>query len=103
VIRAILIAALLAFAASSGAQPQDRHAALERAYGEFIAARAALGQAEEAREKGIEPLAGERVGIAGGGSRLSEAYWSRQEQLDKAVLGARKRLDESLARWRDLR
>ena len=31
---------------------------------------------------GSEPLPGERIGIAGGGSRLTDAYWIRQQLLD---------------------
>jgi len=36
----------------------------------------------------------ERSGTAGGGSRLSDEYWSRQKSLEAAVTEARKRLDE---------
>jgi hypothetical protein len=102
VIRAILLAVLLAFAAAAGAQ-QDRRAALDRAYDEVVAARAALEQAETAREKGVEPLAGERLGTAGGRSRLGDDYWRRQQQLDEGVRQARQRLDDALTRWRDVR
>jgi hypothetical protein len=55
-------------------------------------ARKALEQAEAARAAGKEPLASERIGIAGGGSRLTEAYFERQKGLDAAVEEARKRL-----------
>ena len=34
------------------------------------------------RERGIEPLPGERLGIAGGGSRLAPAYFERQARLE---------------------
>ena len=100
---AVLIAALLAFAAASGAQEGDRHAAIERAYDEVVAARAALQRAEAAREEGIEPLPGERLGTEGGRSRLAPAYWERQEALEKNVNQARQRLDAALARWNALR
>jgi len=61
-------------------------------------ARKALQQAEAARDAGKEPLPGERTGIAGGGSRLTEAYFARQKSLEQAVVAARKRLAESQGR-----
>jgi hypothetical protein len=57
-------------------------------------ARDQLRQAEAAREAGKEPLPTERVGIAGGGSRLSDAYHDRQKRLEDNVLRARKQLSE---------
>jgi hypothetical protein len=58
-------------------------------------ARRALQQAEAARDAGKEPLPDERVGIAGGGSRLNEAYFARQKALEDAVIAARKRAADS--------
>jgi len=58
-------------------------------------ARKQLQQAEAARDAGKEPLPGERIGLAGGGSRLTEAYAARQKSLEDAVLIARKRLEEA--------
>ena len=55
-------------------------------------ARDAVKQAEIAIEKGKEPLPGERIGLAGGGSRLSEAYFARQKSLEEALAKARKNL-----------
>ena len=57
-------------------------------------ARKQLQQAEAARDAGKEPLPTERVGIAGGGSRLNEAYFARQKALEDAVIAARKRAAE---------
>lgn len=57
-------------------------------------ARKQLQQAEAAREAGKEPLPNERQGIAGGGSRLNDAYFARQKVLEEAVANARKRLAE---------
>ena len=57
-------------------------------------ARRQLKQAEAAREAGKEPLPGERIGTAGGGSRLTDAYQQRQKTLDDAVNAAKKRLDQ---------
>jgi hypothetical protein len=58
-------------------------------------ARKQLVQAEAAREAGREPLPNERIGIAGGGSRLTEDYFARQRVLDEAVQAARKRLTDA--------
>ena len=58
-------------------------------------ARKQLEQAEAALNKGKEPLPNERIGIAGGGSRLTEAYFARQKGLEDAVAAARKRLAEA--------
>lgn len=49
----------------------------------------AQASAERAFRRGRAPLAGERVGNAGGGSRLLPAYFARQQQLELAVEGAR--------------
>ena len=57
-------------------------------------ARNAVKQAESAAEKGKEPLPGERQGLAGGGSRLTEAYFARQKGLEDTLAAARKRLAE---------
>ena len=56
-------------------------------------ARKRLQEAEAAREKGKEPLPNERLGMAGGGSRLTEAYFARQKSLEEAVEAARKAAD----------
>ncbi len=55
-------------------------------------AEAALRKAEEALANGKEPLPDERVGTAGGGSRLNDNYWHRQKTLQKNVTNARERL-----------
>ena len=58
-------------------------------------ARKQLQQAEAARETGKEPLPTERIGVVGGGTRLTEAYFARQKNLEEAVIAARKRLEEA--------
>lgn len=58
-------------------------------------ARKALQDAEAAREAGKEPLPGERQGLKGGGSRLTEEYHARQKSLDAAVEAARKRVGDT--------
>ena len=52
-----------------------------------------LRQAEEALANGKDPLPGERIGTAGGASRLDDNYWKRQQTLEKNVTDARERLD----------
>lgn len=53
----------------------------------------ALKDAEAAREAGKEPLPGERQGLKGGGSRLTDEYHARQKSLEAAVETARKRAE----------
>jgi hypothetical protein len=57
----------------------------------------AVKDAEAAQAAGREPLEGERVGTAGGYSKLTEAYWERQHELEQAVQDARKRLEQARA------
>jgi hypothetical protein len=59
------------------------------------AAQKALQDAEAARAAGKEPLPGERIGTAGGGSRLNESYDQRQRQLEEAVERARRDLEQA--------
>ena len=66
-------------------------------------ARNALSRAEEAQINGKEPLPGERLGTAGGGSRLSDDYWARQQRLADAVKEARQRVDDAQAALNALR
>ena len=61
---------------------------------EIQQAEKALRDAEAAQAVGKEPLPGERIGTAGGASRLTDEYWERQKTLDAAVAEARKRLAE---------
>jgi hypothetical protein len=66
-------------------------------------ARNALSRAEEAQSNGKEPLPGERLGTAGGGSRLSDDYWARQQRLADAVKEARQKVDDAQAALNALR
>ena len=59
------------------------------------AAEQALRNAEAARAAGKEPLPGERIGTAGGASRLNEAYDDRQRKLEEAVEKARRELEQA--------
>lgn len=58
-------------------------------------ARLQLQKAEAARDAGKEPLPTERVGRAGGGTRLTEEYFARQKSLEDAVAAAHKRVQET--------
>jgi len=80
-----------------------RTKALTVAQDELIEAQLALGAAKQRRERGVEPLAGERLGMAGGGARLGPQYFARQAQLDDAVRQAQANLDGALARRNALR
>jgi hypothetical protein len=72
-----------------------RTAEREQARQRVREAEEALRVAEEAKRNGEEPLAGERLGVAGGGSRLSEEYFQRQQQLEQDVVKARQALEQA--------
>ena len=55
----------------------------------------ALKEAEERQQQGVEPLAGERLGKVGGGSRLGPSYFNRQQDNAADVDAARAALDEA--------
>ena len=57
-----------------------------------------LQKAKAALETGREPLPGERIGTAGGASRLTDAYFERMKSLENAITGAQKKLDDALGR-----
>lgn len=99
--RMALFAAL--FAAATFAAAENRSEELDRAYANVVAARKALDESKQRQEQGVEPLSGERLGTARGGSRLGEAYFERQKGLERQVERAQQRLDEALARWNALR
>ena len=61
------------------------------------AAEAQLENARNALANGKEPSPGERIGVAGGGSRLTEAYYERQKTNERAVEQAQKQLDAARA------
>lgn len=56
------------------------------------AAEARLNSAREALANGKDPLPDERLGIAGGGTRLTEAYYQRQQNNERAVKNAEQML-----------
>jgi len=55
---------------------------------------------EAAKKKladGKEPLPGERKGIVGAGTRLTDDYWARQKANQQAVDNAQRALDDAIA------
>ena len=72
----------------------------ERADERVRAAEKALADAEAALAKGEEPHADERIGTAGKGSQLNEAYWKRQKKLKDDVENARANLEKARAQAR---
>lgn len=75
-----------------------RSAALDRALDDVVAASRALREAQDRRERGVEPIEGERSG-----HRFRPEYWQRQQQLEGEVAAAQSRLDDALARRNALR
>lgn len=82
---------------------RHRSEALARAHQALIDAQADYAGARARRERGLEPLPGERLGTVGGGSRLAPSYFDRIDALDQAVAQARARLDEAIANRNALR
>jgi hypothetical protein len=75
-------------------QSQAKREQAEQREGLIRDAEKTLRDAEAAQAAGKEPLPGERIGTAGGFSRLTEAFDERQKSLQAAVAMARKHLDE---------
>jgi hypothetical protein len=72
-----------------------RAAALDEADAQIKAAGQALKDAQEGQQQGVEPLAGERLGLVGGHSRLAPGYFARQRDDAADVDAARANLDEA--------
>jgi hypothetical protein len=77
-----------------------KQAAIEKARARELAALGNLEAAKKAKADGVEPLPGERLGNAGGHSRLSNAYWARQKRLEAAVTRAQKEYDDASYAYR---
>jgi hypothetical protein len=82
------------------ARQQERLNTIETARAALQDAEEALKEAQAAREAGREPQEGEHQGTAGGGSRLTESYFERQQALETAVAQAQKRVDAARAALR---
>ena len=89
----------------SASRPDEelRTLALDEAYSQIEAAGRALKKAEERQRQAVEPLAGERLGNAGGHSRLGPEYFARQRAIAAEVDAARADLDEAYRLRNDLR
>jgi len=61
-------------------------------------AQARLSRVRERKEAGREPLPGERLGNAGGGSRLTPGYFARQDVLETQLKEAEAALSEASRR-----
>jgi hypothetical protein len=83
--------------AAAAKQAEQERLKRESAADTVRAAEQALRDAETALAKGEEPLPGERIGTAGGTSRLTDAYWKRQQQLKDDVGRARAALEKARA------
>lgn len=57
-----------------------------------------LTYAERVAHDGRTPKAGDRIGNAGGGSRLRSEYFDRQKQLEDAIQEAKVRVDQAYRR-----
>lgn len=99
----LALALLLAVSTVVVAQQPNRSAELDKAYEEARAAQIALQEAEKRRDAGVEPLAGERVSSAAGGTRPTDQYLGRQAMLEQEVEFARRRYEAALKRWNDLK
>lgn len=80
-----------------------RSQALDEASRAVQAAETELRMAETEREAGREPLPGERLGIVGPGTRLTEEYFQRQQMLEDRVDNARKRLESAQQGFANIR
>jgi hypothetical protein len=79
-------------AAPAGPGRQEQ---LNTADAEVRTAEQDLKAAQAALQAGQEPLPGERIGTAGGTSRLTDAYFQRIKRLEDAVAAAQKRLSDT--------
>ena len=84
-----------ALSAQVNARLQAREAEWRRVDREIVSAQKALAADESALQKGRTPLAGERRGNVGGGSRLTGTYFQRLRQLETRVEQAKARLDRA--------
>jgi len=81
----------------AGTRPPGAADPAQTAMQEVAAAESALAVAKRRLELGREPLPGERRGLAGGGSRLTEEYEQRVAGLEREVSDAEARLQKAYA------
>ena len=85
------------------AREHKREVARERADAELNAALAALQQAQQRLDAGVEPEPGENIGTARGFVRRNDRYYERLQRLSDAVASAQRRLDRAYAARNALR
>lgn len=76
--------------------PSGKASTLDDATANVIRAEILLDDARKRMEAGAEPLPGERVGTATGGSRLNDDYHARQKRLAEEVAVAENVLKKSI-------
>ncbi len=86
-----------ALSAQVSAELNGRENEWRRVDREILSAQGELAQAESALQKGRAPLPGERRGDAGGGSRLTNAYFERLRQAEIRVEHAKQGVDKAYA------
>lgn len=77
--------------------PPGKPRTADDAQADVIRAEMLLDDARKRMEAGVEPLPGERIGTASGGSRLSDDYHARQKRLAEEVAVAENVLKKSIA------
>lgn len=82
---------------------REQAAAFDKARADLATAQAELAAARQRLADGAEPQPGERLGTAGGASRLGEAYFERQAALERAVKDAEARVTQVQRQVNDLR
>jgi flagellin-like hook-associated protein FlgL len=85
------------------AQADERLRALDRADLEIKAAAVEVGAAQRRLDEAQEPLAGERIGIANGNSRLNDNYVLRIGMLQEQLERAKQRLERAYTARNELR
>ncbi len=95
---ALFTASILLVGSACQAQagkPLSQTGTLDAADAQVKTALANLERAKKKLEAGREPLPDERVGLKGGKSRLTDAYFKRIGRLEKAVKETEARLDRA--------
>ena len=75
--------------------PEAKKSPVEIADAQVVRAEEELRAAQAALEAGRDAREGERVGMIGGNSRLSENYFERIRSLEAAVAAAEKKLQDA--------
>jgi hypothetical protein len=94
---------LAAMDAKVNARTRARRARLDLADQQVTIAIGNLQQAEANLEKGSIPVAGDRIGKKGGGTRLRESYFLRVSRLQGLVEQAKQALDKAYKERNNLR